>query len=880
MKKLSLLIVFLLAYCFSFSQYPVIQNLGAPKTLVVSKGGLSADSALILPVFADTNYANLSPYVKYYPGNMIRVGNQVYVRNATATAWIILAVSGTAVGSVQSVTQGYGVTATPNPITVSGTVQVDTTRATGLSNKYVRFTDTSNMLKTYVDNGDTAKIVSGYVRKSTTVATTAPLTGGGSLAANRTISIPKSTGLVDGYLSAADFDNFASKLSFIYATSPLNRIKFSNPVTGYTDSIRLYMNPATSIQDGYLSATQFNVFSNKVDTIYRTIGKDSIQFKINGRYYAIKDSTSGGGSSVSISQGYGITNTPNPITSTGTIQVDTATLSIKYLLKTDTTNKFVNNITRTPGKDSIIFFIGGNRYAIKDSVGSGGGGGGVTQIIAGTNISISPAGGTGAVTINSTASGSVTAVTASAPLASSGGTTPNISIPLASSSSDGYLNSTNWNVFNSKISNVTATGLLTSTGGGSPDISSSVSAGKLVGRNPSTSGIMQEITLGSGLSLTGTTLSATGGGGGGSQNLQQVLDTGYTLNGNFYFQTNSTDSVVNLSGTRLSAPRTYEFPDSSGIIALKSDLLPFHYQIDLSASGYTIANYGVYEIKTATDSATPYYIIFPDANDFVGQRISLVNADRSGFQNNAIIDTSGNETTRPKYQGTDTTIWQIPYGMTYEFLSINGRWMSTNPMPVITKRFDIDEDVFIPTIPFGGIYKTYDAAPAKNGGKYKISFPDPKKNNGERITLINTDSIYNLVITGTWIPVSKNTFYGAITRIAPQSTYEFVSIDSQWVCVNMSTPPTYINIDLTAADFNIPSCGVYFFSVTSATYSANLPANAEWYDGRQVILINNDGSTALDITGATNPDGTGYTSLAAGAAATLVSIGNKWVKIN
>jgi hypothetical protein len=39
-----------------------------------------------------------------------------------------------------------------------------------------------------------------------------------------------------------------------------------------------------------------------------------------------------------------------------------------------------------------------------------GGGGGVTQIIAGTNITISPTGGTGAVTINSTGSGGTSSV--------------------------------------------------------------------------------------------------------------------------------------------------------------------------------------------------------------------------------------------------------------------------------------------------------------------------------------------------------------------------------------------------------------------------------------------------------------------------------------
>jgi hypothetical protein len=36
----------------------------------------------------------------------------------------------------------------------------------------------------------------------------------------------------------------------------------------------------------------------------------------------------------------------------------------------DTANKFVNSITRTLGKDSIIYFVGSTRYAIKDSVGA------------------------------------------------------------------------------------------------------------------------------------------------------------------------------------------------------------------------------------------------------------------------------------------------------------------------------------------------------------------------------------------------------------------------------------------------------------------------------------------------------------------------------
>lgn len=58
------------------------------------------------------------------------------------------------------------------------------------------------------------------------------------------------------------------------------------------------------------------------------------------------------------------------------------------------------------------------------------------------------------------------------------------------------------------VTAVTATGLLTSSGGTTPDISSQVNKGKLVGRNSVTAGIMEEISVGSGLTLSGTTLSA------------------------------------------------------------------------------------------------------------------------------------------------------------------------------------------------------------------------------------------------------------------------------------------------------------------------------------------------------------------------------------
>lgn len=63
--------------------------------------------------------------------------------------------------------------------------------------------------------------------------------------------------------------------------------------------------------------------------------------------------------------------------------------------------------------------------------------------------------------------GGVTSVTASAPLASSGGTTPDISIPVSSATANGYLSSTDWIAFNSKFNTPSGTTLQYVRGDGS-----------------------------------------------------------------------------------------------------------------------------------------------------------------------------------------------------------------------------------------------------------------------------------------------------------------------------------------------------------------------------------------------------------------------------
>lgn len=107
MKKI--IMFFLVAFLcnFSYAQFPITQNLGAPKTLVVNKGGFQSDTTLILPTFNDTTIANQSTLVKIYPGNLIRVKDTLYFRNKTATAWVKLATGNVAPDSSLFATHYY-----------------------------------------------------------------------------------------------------------------------------------------------------------------------------------------------------------------------------------------------------------------------------------------------------------------------------------------------------------------------------------------------------------------------------------------------------------------------------------------------------------------------------------------------------------------------------------------------------------------------------------------------------------------------------------------------------------------------------------------------------------------------------------------------------
>jgi hypothetical protein len=153
--------------------------------------------------------------------------------------------------------------------------------------------------------------------------------------------------------------------------------------------------------------------------------------------------------------------------------------------------------------------------------------------------------GTDYVKVASSVADGVASVTGTAPVVSSGGTTPAISMAAANGSTNGYLTSTDWTTFNNKgsgtvtaVSVATANGFAgSSSGGATPALTLSTSVTGLLKGNgtaisaatsgsdyaPATSGSsilygngsggFSNVTVGTGVSFTGGTLSATGSGG-------------------------------------------------------------------------------------------------------------------------------------------------------------------------------------------------------------------------------------------------------------------------------------------------------------------------------------------------------------------------------
>ena len=222
----------------------------------------------------------------------------------------------------------------------------------------------------------------------------------------------------------------------------------------------------------------------------------------------------------------------------------------------------------------------------------GNGAGGFNSVAIGSGVTFA-----GGVLSATGSGGTVTAVTGTAPIASSGGTTPAISISQAGISTNGYLSSTDWNIFNAKgsvtsvsgtgsVNGITLTGTVTSAG--------SLTLGGTLGGIGNSQLTNSSITInGSTVSLGGsTTVTATA---------TNALTIGTGLSGTSYdgstAVTIANTGVLSITGTALQITASA----STGAVTLS---LPS--SINVNTTGYAAglagggANYVPYQTAVNT----------------------------------------------------------------------------------------------------------------------------------------------------------------------------------------------------------------------------------------------------------------------------------------
>ena len=350
-----------------------------------------------------------------------------------------------------------------------------------------------------VDNTDAVTSVNGYtgtvVLTQTDISGTVPtsrtltagtgLTGGGDLSADRTFAIDSTVATLTGTQTLTNKTITAPKIDLINDTNG-NEILGLSPTTSATDYLVVKNGigvgvPLHVYADGSSTNTGLHIQPKGTGLVTISDGTDfnkGIRFRSSGSAASaitLLDAVSTAGRVVTL-----------PDATTTLVGRDT----------TDTlTNKSISGSTNTLSNI-------GNASLTNSAI-----------TINGTSTSLG-----GSISV-----GTVTSVTGTSPVVSSGGNTPAISMPAATTSVNGYLTSTDWNTFNSKgsgtVTSVTGTAPVVSSGGATPAISMAAATGSVNGYLTSTdwttfnnktsnTGTVTSITAGTG--LTGGTITTSG----------------------------------------------------------------------------------------------------------------------------------------------------------------------------------------------------------------------------------------------------------------------------------------------------------------------------------------------------------------------------------
>jgi hypothetical protein len=472
-----------------------------------------------------------------------------------------------------TVTSVNAATTSGNPISIDNnttTPTIELLSATSARNGYLTSTDWTTF------NNKQAALGFTPANSTITIATTAPLQGGGNLTANRTLSITQATTSANGFLTSTDWNTFNAKQNTLVSGTSIKTVN-GNTLLGSgnlsvgtlvgTDTISLSnrINLKVNISD---TAAMLLPYLKKADTTAMLLpyfrDADTTQLNLTSRFNLKVN----------------LSDTLNML-APYLRKADTTSMLLPYFRDADTTslnltNRFAtkqNNITLTTTGTSGAATLIGSTLNIPQYSGGGGGSGTVTSVgltapsiftVSGSPVTTSGTlaltysgtalpllnGGTGATTadgaltnLGATAqgkllfgltntvtdkfikvntnntitllnaadtrsaigAGTVTSVTASGPMVSSGGTTPNLSMPAADVNISGYVTHTGTQIFTGNKSFLGQTSFT----GIAFFKDYTYQATRLAGL--SSTDRFATVTLGTGLTLSSGVLSATGG---------------------------------------------------------------------------------------------------------------------------------------------------------------------------------------------------------------------------------------------------------------------------------------------------------------------------------------------------------------------------------
>jgi hypothetical protein len=365
---------------------------------------------------------------------------------------VTASVSEPTTGTVTSVdlTAGTGISVSGGPITTSGSITVTNTApdqvvvligagTTVVTGTYPSFTITSN---------------DEFEGTVTSVGTSAPLTGG-TITTTGTIGITQSGVATDGYLSSTDWNTFNSKEPALTKGNLTEATSSVLTITGGTGAVigsgtTIQVSQAGASASGFLSSTDWNTFNNKQGTITLTTTGSTGAATFIGNTLNIPNYADQFVGTVTSVAALTLGTTGTDLSSSVVNSTTTPVITLNVPTASATNRGALSSADWTTFNSKEPALTKGNLTEATSAVLTITGGTGAV-IGTGTTIQVAQAGASSSGFLSSTDwntfNGKQSALTFSAPLVNTSGT---ITITQSGAATDGYLSSTDWNAFNSK----------------------------------------------------------------------------------------------------------------------------------------------------------------------------------------------------------------------------------------------------------------------------------------------------------------------------------------------------------------------------------------------------------------------------------------------